>query len=157
MGERPPFLLFLFDPIPRWCLPSIQGQFLGSLWYNVGSMLAVEGTVLDISFIFLASISSLAAQPRVPKVPRNLDNKMVSTKNVHTSGSFLDIFGFVLKMSKNVFKPCSYIDSNTQNPNTILKITFIIQNTPKTTNYFRQFGKCRNISKTNQFIILYYI
>ena len=44
---------------------------------------------------------------------------MVSTKIVHTSGTFLET---IENMSKNAFNLCSHIELDTQNPNPIFKI-----------------------------------
>ena len=40
------------------------------------------------------------------------------------------------KMSKNIFKPCSHIEFNTTNPNTIFKITICFTKYPKSQNTF---------------------
>ena len=51
------------------------------------------------------------------------------TRSVHTSGIIFDSFS-----SEDVFKPISYIQSNTQNPNPISKITIYFT---KNTKYVR--------------------
>ena len=53
------------------------------------------------------------------KIPKHI-KQIVRTRIVHTSGTFL-YFKFVFV--KTTFKPCSHIELNTQNPNTIFKIT----------------------------------
>ena len=57
--------------------------------------------------------------PAGPTIPQHIKQikRLLNTRIVHTSGTFFE------KISKNTFKQCSHIESNTPNPNTIFKIT----------------------------------
>ena len=61
------------------------------------------------------------------------------------------------KMSKNIFKVCSNIQNNTQNPNTIFKITICFtkytQTNPNTFDILETFGNNLKIP-TNQHVVL---
>ena len=74
----------------------------------------MKNKCLTIRFVFNADRYFQKSNP-----PKHLQT-IVSTTIVHTSGIVFDLLS---KMSKNIFKICSYIQKNTQNPNAIFKIT----------------------------------
>ena len=80
-------------------------------------------------------------------VKRTKNKKEVKKWSVRKLFTLLRHF---LKMSTNNFKPCSYIELNTQNPNTIFKITIcytkLTQNTKILSTFFEK-SKNRKISK----------
>ena len=87
---------------------------------------------------------------------------MFRTRIVHTSGKLFDFLGVDLSIfwSKNIVKPCSHIELNTQNPNPnpnpILKITISFTKTPTIPKYFRNFGKKhrRNKKKNELYFVI---
>ena len=95
-----------------------------------------------------------------PKSPQ-ISKKMVSTKIVHTSGTLLGIFGEKLnKVSTNHFKPCSYLQSNTQIPNPIFKITIYCTKYTKNAKILSNIWKIGNFLKKHKnidFLILLYV
>ena len=59
-------------------------------------------------------------QTQFRTIQDHLGSKILDTKIVHTSKKKeINIFFWV----ENIFKPCSHIQKNTQNPNPIFKIT----------------------------------
>ena len=67
-------------------------------------------------------------------IPPNI-KKIVDTKIVHTSGKMFE------QMFENTFKPCSHTESNTQNPNTLFKITIYCIKYTQNTKTLSKFGK----------------
>ena len=84
--------------------------------------------------VHFVCVFAVVRGPTVPKI----SPQMFRTRTVHTSGTFFEIFR---KMSKNNFKPCSHIELNTTNPNTIFKITVYYTKTPNMLKYFRNLEK----------------
>ena len=78
-----------------------------------------------------------------PTIPNNL-KKIVRTKIVHTSGTFLE------KMFKDLFKTCSYINKIQRIRIPYSKYQFIIQNTPKILKYFRRKYVVRTFRKNKK-------
>ena len=92
---------------------------------------------------------------RGPKIPNNL-KQMVRTKIVHTSGTFLEHFR---KNRKHfVFRLCSHIQSNTQNPNPIFNITIYgtkCTNNAKTHSIFWKISN--NFKNIKLYFVIYII
>ena len=64
---------------------------------------------------------------------------MFRTRIAHTSGKLFDILP-----SKNIFKPCSHIQSNTQNPTPIFKVSiYYTKHTNMSKHIFKKYKKTR--------------
>ena len=78
----------------------------------------------------------------VPKIPNNLEQNG-QYENCSHFWDFLKIFE---NMFTNTFKPCYHIELNTQNPNTIIKITICYtkypQNVKTLSNILESFWTC---------------
>ena len=59
-------------------------------------------------------------------------------------------------MSKTIFKPCSYIELNTQHPNPILKITIYCAKCTQNATILYIFGKISKNSKNNILVCILY-
>ena len=79
---------------------------------------------------------------------------MVRTKIAHTSGTRFENFR---KMFKNTFNLCSHIELNTQNPHTIFKMRFIVQNRQKIPKNFRIVRNDGKLEKDFQIFIFYFL
>ena len=84
--------------------------------------------------------------------------KHVKTNNWYENCShFWDILGFSEQFSKSIFEPCSYIELNTQNLNTIFRITIYCTKytpNPKHFSFLLDFFENNQI---NTFVILYFV
>ena len=137
------FLFFFFNLLmavkPHKQTSNLQTTFFAILNILFLKKLKNRFFGILILFVFLDHTFGVFSDVRGPFRTNNpSQSPTISNKQfVHNCSHYLDFSDFVCrKMSKHIIKVCSHIQKNTQNLNTIIKITIYNAKYPTTPKYF---------------------